>query len=847
MSNNVRRLLYKIAPFQQGNKVVNAVDTEVNSDGLLNALNGSADVQEALARLDATGLGSVPKTFTGNFTSSYGTNGNQGTWYGFRQSNMVIGERGQSNGNYRFELPDISELNAMFDDLASKGLGEVFTLTIGHLGGSTSSIARNSLTITPPSISALFDRNEIPTTIGQGASATFRIERVGGVLSSWERLGVQQSTDPVATFGEVVIQTTSWNNADNSFLPGSGSVLKGYAFPVSGSNPNDGTLRQGLLDAGVSDRIIYDGDYVVWTADAFTSWSDGDNWFVINRDSLQRMSREQSNFLSQVIEIDNRVDISMVNMLGSEGVVWLSENPLVLPPFITPSTDPNNPRSGDDYTYVGGRENRDQFQRFQLSHNLFNSYLTVGISPNFILGHELSDIFIYIRGTDGNIIETLNLADDFVNRDDENWSNSTYTHYVRNTSVNYPFLATIEVWLTQVQRHFRLNSDSVDITANIADNGISESKLDEGVRQKLNAEIPSSPDLSGIEARLCPYKTLTKNSPAHDALFLDNDGTTTFPTGVSDFNAVSASNPRFTGGSTGLFVAVPEPGNFALRNITTSDIVALDQSEASVNVIESFTENSVTYFVYTVSSLTSGHVYEVERVTIEQVLAWPDDIDNLEDDVKRIDAKLEHAALNLPDAVVQVLDNNVSVSEEDNSNVIATDYNKGLGDTNAQTVFYEDTPNTPSGGALNSRPINLNTGDRARRKLVYFPQGQSYFNQAYLTAFDGTTSRDLITYLNGRFFAKVFVPAIPAGTSISTIYPAPPNKVSGEGIWINIPALTFQNGVPVPLADETFFTRNIPSVATTLTIQYRGHANGNIFGAGSITLVGVGGSSDVFT
>ena len=44
-----------------------------------------------------------------------------------------------------------------------------------------------------------------------------------------------------------------------------------------------------------------------------------------------------------------------------------------------------------------------------------------------------------------------------------------------------------------------------------------------------------------------------------------------------------------------------------------------------------------------------------------------------------------------------------------------------------------------------------------------------------------------------------------------------------------------------------FFTRNIPSTSVTLNIQYRGHANGNLFGAGTATLAGVGGASEVAT
>ena len=282
-------------------------------------------------------------------------------------------------------------------------------------------------------------------------------------------------------------------------------------------------------------------------------------------------------------------------------------------------------------------------------------------------------------------------------------------------------------------------------------------------------------------------------------------------------------------------------------NITSDTVLALDDAEATVSVLESFFENNTSYFVYQVTGLTSGHVYEVDRTELNPVYAWPTDIQRNHDAIERIDAELEHAVLGLSDDVVNILENDLSVTEETTPSIVATEYNKGFSGTASQAVFYEPNENAGSGGFRSSRPINENTGDQTRRKLIYFAQGQAYANQAYVHSFDGTTITDLIRYSNGVFNAQVFVPAIPAGTATSTIYPAPSNRVSGEGIWINVPAITFINGVPSTLADEVFFTRNIPSQSTILTIQYRGHANGNLFGAASTTLAGVGGSSEVAT
>ena len=164
-----------------------------NQTGLLSTARNQQAVNDLV---DATGLGSAPVTFTGSFFCSFGEFGNQDTWYGGRQTGFLDGARGQASGQYTFELPDISEFTAMFDDMEARGIPEIWQRTIGYLGGSTSSVVRNSLTIRTANVSPLFDRNEFPVTIAQGASVTVRVMRVGGVITPIERVGVQQSADP---------------------------------------------------------------------------------------------------------------------------------------------------------------------------------------------------------------------------------------------------------------------------------------------------------------------------------------------------------------------------------------------------------------------------------------------------------------------------------------------------------------------------------------------------------------------------------------------------------------------------------------------------------------------------
>lgn len=841
-----RHILYKLQPAIAGQKIADSADVEVSNNDLTGIIDQSGDVQAALQRIDNTGLGAQIREITGNFVATYFEGSeNTNTWYGGRQT-VSIRVRPTANGQYTFTMPDSGDMTSVFDDLVARGLGEIYTLTIEYAGGTTGSVNRNRLTIANASVSNGFPQGTFPTVLAQGQSATFRLSRVGGTTRSWERLGIEQAVNPAPTFGEFVFQNTAWNNADSAFLPSGTNVLKGYAFPVIGSNPNDGTLRQGLLDAGVSDRVIYDGDYVVWTADSFTSWTDGDDWFVLPRNQLEQLSREQGNFLAQVTETDTRSDVGFAQAMTSDALVWISENPLQAVPFLTPSTDTNNPRTGDDYPYIGGRENRVNIagtQLFQFGANRFNNYLTIGITPSFIISHPASTIDVVVYDDNFQEIQRLNLESDFVFRDDGDFTNSTVRHYTRSTSFNYPFLSTIAVVLTQVTQEFSLNPNTVDVTPNVDE--IAEHQLDAAVQAKLNQTPASVGIQQSIPPELLKQVSVTHRFVSSDARFLSAAPTDSYPSQLSDFNQVSVDNPRWQATNTVLFIAVPEPDTYVLLNTTADTEIALDNSEATVDVIESFSDSGITYFVYRVTGIISGNRYEVDRTTREQQLAIINRIDGLDAQI----AELEAEQNEIPNDVRNVLEHNITVAEENSPNRVPSAFNTGLGSGDTQKVWFEASPNAPATGSLNSNSWSVTSStDRARQKLLYIGENHEYGNAILLNANDGSTgNQELAFYRDGSVFVKQFVEAIPASTRTETIYPAPSNLVSGPGIWINIPALTFRNGIPVPEADEIFFTRNIPTSSTTLNIQYRGHANGNVFGAATTTLNGVGGSSDAIT
>ena len=390
--------------------------------------------------------------------------------------------------------------------------------------------------------------------------------------------------------------------------------------------------------------------------------------------------------------------------------------------------------------------------------------------------------------------------------------------------------------------------DGIVLLASIEANKV-ESDLENQINDLRNTIDASGNGVDSIIPRISPYRTNTRSEPETSvAYFAQSTGSDAFPD-ISAMSHVNPASPTFTVTGTSMFVAVPLGGADSYALITSIGTFLLNTtSQANLSLGRSEFFNNITFAVFRVTGLTANEVVEVDRLTSEQVVAWQDDIDGLKASIERIDAELGHAALDLSDELIDVLDNEVTVSEESNPVINATPYNIGLGTGNNQKVYYETNANTPGSGVLNSTAIDKNFGnDRYRNKLIYLPSNVSYTNQAYLSASDGSTIRDLIIYANGQFSARTFIPAVPAGSTTVTSYPAPSNRVSGAGIWQTIEALTFRNGVPVPEADELFFTRNIPTSSTTLNIQYRGHANGNLFGVGSTTLAGVGGSSEVAT
>lgn len=836
MAEQERHILYKLKPALSGDQVADAVDIEVDGVGIAGV--DDAATSQAVAE-------SLQTQITQNRQAQSIARGSFDT---FNDSFTIDDSNAAVNGGrvniYSAKIDKIVEVDLPTTaHLATAGISYPYGIEFVHSAGTARLTTNNILRIdSGDPLNQTGNRIDVPILDGVVPSSRFQMFQDDIALFVKDNAGANYRVlvgafDPIAEITRRGVFAFR-NDIDLTDIDDIATILTGV------------TVNQGdaLLVQGGGTRFGYDinaGDVILAKVDSPSTATDSDDWLLFSENA--GLTSDQMAFFGNVERDGTRFDTSRNVFVNAANVLEQQNTatgvPLQLLYFTT-----SEAATARSVTFAN--------RAIQFA-DLVGGQLTLAVNFNVSSSSgflpELTSLTFTYGSTDFVFPLTSTSPNDeaTVTIDIPNVDYSSILNTNCDITLDYQFRGASFVGTFTVNGLTNsLTGTLHDAVENLAQGQAMMAENRVGARiDALAHDIDNDgAALQAIQPRISPFKTVTVAYPDPNALFLDSTGSDAFPTSLASMNAVSADNPRFTGGDIALFVAARSGANHTLRNITTSTDLELVASDPNVDLGASLNDGTHTYFVYRISGLTSGHVYEVERVESSQIVAWPDDIDNLQEDVDRIDAELDHALLNLDDEVVQVFENEVSVTEETSPTTVATDYNKSLGNTSAQTVFYETSPNTPGGGVLDSKPISDTAGtDRERRKLVYIPTGEAYSNKTYLSAYDGATTRDIITYVDGTFFAKVFVPANSAGSSTEVYYPAPSNRVSGAGIWQNIPTLTFQNGIPVPEADELFFTRNIPTAATTLTIQYRGHANGNVIGAGSTTLANVGGSSEVAT
>ena len=384
------------------------------------------------------------------------------------------------------------------------------------------------------------------------------------------------------------------------------------------------------------------------------------------------------------------------------------------------------------------------------------------------------------------------------------------------------------------------------------------------VEDKLQSEIDNivqnsaSTDsvIADIENRISPIRRVEQFvADSGDARFLNSSGVDAFPSDLSTMARVDPDHQTFTVSGTAVFIAVRGDLNHFVENVTTSTRFELSSSAAnsnpSLSLGASVTFNNLSYFIYRLTQLSANDIVKVLEASEGTEVAWAADIDRLQSAVSEIENYIEaHPTLNLPPATVSWLKNDLSIVQESVTTLIPSQFNLGL-NAGSQAIFDEagSTP-TETPTSKQSAPLSASTSGTLRRgrKLIYLPMVDVANGSTILRALDapnGSPTNDIIRRQDGNLVARKHLNAVPATSRTVTRFPAPSNQVAKD--WFNIETLTFRNGVPVTEADELFFTRDLPTSPTTLTLHYRGIANGNPFGEAQTTLNNVGGSSNVST
>lgn len=287
MVTNPRLIPFSIASstgeLADANQILN---DSTNQTGLI---NGSANVQFALDRIDATGLGAPIFAFTGNYAAA---GSNISEWFNGQASRHLQGAAGQANALRTFDLPGTTALNTVFDTLVADGLPELYRLTISYLGGvAGASVTENRLLVRPRVAPSPQIDGRTSVTLAHGDQVTFEITRSSGTISTYNVIaeGRLQGSPAGDTLDDIQLQSQTWDAGASGALPT--GVLQGYAYKVINA-PTDGSGRFG--------EVLYTDDWVVWSAATFTQWSDTDNWFVIAAGDVRRLTLQGQQFLEDV-------------------------------------------------------------------------------------------------------------------------------------------------------------------------------------------------------------------------------------------------------------------------------------------------------------------------------------------------------------------------------------------------------------------------------------------------------------------------------------------------------------------------------------------------------------------
>lgn len=695
---------------------VAASNVTVSSAALNGLLDGSGSVQEALERIDATGIGAPITEFAGSYTM---TTANRNEWL----NRHIQGEDGQSCSRNRVaNLPSVAVLNEAFDFLFGGANDGSLRTTVSYLGCSSTSSIVNALRVNP-----ITNVDNAPGGFGfvnnivlnRADSVTLEISRTGGAVGSWtvSSRGLLPSGSG-AVLDDLQFQDRSWANLAGTFLPSSDDVLKGYAFKVIASPDDSGDIRSDLTISSTTEKTMYDGDWVVWTGDTFTNWNDESEWIVIHDEDVRRITRQQSNFLSEVGEQDTdnyiRIADDPAAQTGTEALAWLvnPDTPLTAAPFLEPSgtSSGNTDARFTAGEYVGGRDARQPSGDFVFNLStlasqavIYNGELVIGITGAYINANDPADIRLEVRERDGTFVTSYNLSDNFV--DPPTFGDLTLDYSILSTfkisdsatQLRYHVGQILSLRINRPNRRFTLSSDVNVGNENIAGGAWGEDALSTPVQAKLNKETSLTAQdrsrLDGIETASgsipvpgdhqvlvrAALPNFNDNSfhtlRVSDGLTQDFQNTITYTVRVA--NSVQFTGFDFTGGRT-------RSGSVTLTEV----LPTLYENERTYTLVVPPAPDDITYNPLSHLIVLTGTVTPHEPSGLVPTIKV--DADNFEQPF--LDSIVNHDT-SLP-APLQALNTQASVIHFDNTDFASNNAHSGI---EAMFAFLKNRPDERQG------------------------------------------------------------------------------------------------------------------------------------------------------
>lgn len=457
MVTNPRLIPFAIASstgeLADANQVLN---DSSNQTGLI---NGSANVQLALNRIDATGLGAPIFAFSGNYAAA---GANQSEWFNGQANRHLQGAAGQANALRTFDLPGTSALNTVFDALVADGLPELYRLTISYLGGvAGASVTVNRLLVRPRVSPSPQIDGRTSVTLAHGDQVTFEITRSGGTISTYNVISEGRLAGSPAgdTLDDIQLQSATWDASSSGALPT--GVLQGYAYKVVNA-PTDGSGRFG--------EVLYTDDWVVWSAATFTQWSDTDNWFVIAAGDVRRLTLQGQQFLEDVGTRTRTVRGGQFSTSPQDRNHWFR---IYDSPADYSAADINASTDEGSITTATNRDGARLAIRFA--------------GNNAAIATLLTTLDAYEEDAFGNFNLIGNLSTDFTFEGDF----GSESDYVASSDYDFSAGSTVRLYLQSTQT---LNTIAdYDALDNVDDGTIAEVKLDSALRRLIGAgsQIPN--------------------------------------------------------------------------------------------------------------------------------------------------------------------------------------------------------------------------------------------------------------------------------------------------------------------------------------------------------------------